>query len=69
MLRGGNLDCSYKGAGPFWRLNKGQNKDNFDKSSKTTGRNALIFSMDNFLGEEIQVSSNEVLVSCMAPPQ
>jgi len=26
--------CSNKGSGPFWGPNKGQNKENFDKSSK-----------------------------------
>jgi len=45
--------------------NKGQNQENFDKSSKnifswTTGRNALMFGMDHPWGKEIQHCSNEV---------
>jgi len=60
--------CSNKEAGP----NKGQNKENFDKSSKvffswSTGQNALMFVMDRPWGKAIRFCSNEVLGSCMAP--
>jgi len=45
---------------------KGQHKENFDKSWKifswirTTGQNALIFSMEHPWGKVIQVCSNKV---------
>jgi len=57
--------CSNKGAGLFLGANKGQNMENFDKSSKiffsgTNGWNALIFGIEHHLGKEIQICSNEV---------
>jgi len=50
---------------PLLAPNKGQNKENFDKSSITflswtNGRNALIFSMAHPWGKEIQFYSNKV---------
>jgi len=53
---------------------RGQNKDNFDKSSKiffslTTGWNELIFDLKHPWGKEIQFCSNEVLGITNSPRQ
>jgi len=64
-LEDGDSDLFKYRGWPHLGPNKGQNKENFDKSSKnlllmTTGQNASIFGMEYPWGKETQVCSNKV---------
>jgi len=65
MPGGWGIQCSNKGAGPFWGPIRGKVRKiliNLQKSSShepLTGRNTLMFSMEHPWGKEIQ-GSNKV---------